>query len=421
MYYLYIFNNVRVEKITMSTSLDPKVRETIKATVDFLAENGVEITTLFYQKLFTAHPELKHVFNLSNQQNGEQQQALARAVYGFASNVDNLDVLKGVLERIGHKHVSLNVTADQYAVVGENLLAAIHEIVSEKIDKENADVITDAWEQAYGILANIMIAREAALYDESENQLGGWKGLREFVLIKREDESEAITSFYIQPKDGKELPKFRSGQYISVYLTPEGSEYRQIRQYSLSDSHKEECYRITVKREGLVSQHLHENWKVGESIQVSPPAGEFQLQTEEEKPVVLLSAGVGVTPMISFMNTILERQNSQNITFVQAVKNGQQHPFKAHVNETEKLNEKRLKRIVFYENPLGEDQSGDDYHHQGLLDLDLVEENCKQKDADYYLCGPIPFMSSVHKKLISWGINSNNIHYEVFGADKALY
>ena len=402
--------------------LEPEVKETLKATVDFLAENGVEITTLFYKKLFLAHPELKNVFNMTHQEkNGEQQEALARAIYGFAKNLDNLGVLQDLLNRIGHKHVSLGVTADQYPVVGANLLEAIHEVVSEKIDVENADVITAAWEKGYWLLANMMIKNEANLYEQSENQQGGWKGLREFELIKREDESNSITSFYISPKDGKPLPDYHSGQYISLYVKPESYAYRQIRQYSLSDSHSENVYRITVKKEGVVSKHLHDYWQVGDSVNITPPAGEFQLKPDENKPVVLVSAGVGVTPMISVMNTVLKKRKTQNITFVQAVKDGQEHPFKAFLSETEKQNKVRFESIVFYENPLESDQKGLDYHHQGLLDLDLVEKSVNQKEADYYLCGPIPFMSEVHKKLTEWGVNKDQIHYEIFGSDKDLH
>ena len=402
--------------------LEPEVKETLKATVDFLADHGVEITTLFYKKLFLAHPELKNVFNMTHQEkNGEQQEALARAVYGFVSNLDNLEVLEDLLNRIGHKHVSLSVTSDQYAVVGANLLEAIHEVVSEKIDVTSADVITAAWEKGYWLLANMMIGSEANLYNQSENQKGGWKGLREFELIKREDESDSITSFYISPKDGKALPDYYSGQYISVYVKPEDYAYRQIRQYSLSDSYNENVYRITVKKEGVVSKHLHDNWKVGESINITPPAGEFQLKADEKKPLVLVSAGVGVTPMISVMNTVLEKRKAQNITFIQAVKDGKQHPFKTLLGETEKQNENRFKNIVFYESPLESDQQGIDYHHKGLINLDLVEDSVNQKNADYYLCGPVPFMSDVHKKLTEWGVKKDQIHYEIFGSDKDLY
>ena len=94
---------------------------------------------------------------------------------------------------------------------------------------------------------------------------------------------------------------------------------------------------------------------------------------------------------------------------------------KTLLNETEKQNEDRFKSIVFYENPLESDQQGVDYHFQGLLDLELVEESTKQAEADYYLCGPVPFMGGVHKKLTEWGVDKSRIHYEIFGSDKDLY
>lgn len=407
--------------IDKKQQLDSETKQTIQATVKFLAEHGVEITRRFYTRLFYTHPELKNLFNLSKQENGEQQQALARSVYAFAKYVDELDVLQGQLARIAHKHVSLNIQPNQYPIVGENLLWAIHQVVSEKLDSDTADMISVAWGKAYQILANMLIEAEGNMYREADQQYGGWKGLREFALLKREDESQDVTSFYLTPSDDLPLPQYSPGQYLSLYLQPNGSDYRQVRQYSLSDSFRDDCYRITVKREGLVSRHLHDHWKVGDIVQVSPPSGDFQLKTNSDKPIVLMSAGVGVTPMISLLNTALETSDEQNITFVHAVRNSEYHPFKKFIKQTSEEHERRLQSVFFYEEPLASDEQGKDYHHQGLINLESIQEVIKQDQTDYYLCGPIPFMSAVHKGLTAKGIATHNIHYEVFGADKDLY
>jgi len=401
--------------------LDKETIAVLKSTVDFLADNGTTITGLFYQKLFTSHPELKNVFNLAHQHNGEQQQALARAVYGFAANLDNLDNLAEQIIRISHKHSSLNIQAEHYPIVGENLLAAIHEVVSEAIDTETADTITDAWEKGYGVLADLLIKAEQKLYDQAENQTAGWRGLREFTLEKRVEESADITSFYLRPTDKQTLPSYRAGQYVSVYVKADHWDYQQIRQYSLSDAHRDDYYRLTIKKEGKVSSYLHDHWQIGDTIQLTPPAGDFHLQDDKNKPVVLLGAGVGVTPMISLLTSVLEQHQNQKIIFAHAVKNSQQHAFKQFIQETSATHAARLKNIVFYEEPLDTDSLTKDYDYAGRMDLTPLHQTIHQPDANYYLCGPKPFMASIHKTLSNWGINPSNIHYEVFGSNKALY
>jgi len=400
--------------------LDDETIKTLKGTVEFLAENGLEITQLFYKKLFSANPELKNVFNLAHQKNGEQQQALARAVYGFAANLDDLDRFSEQLSRIANKHCSLNIQADKYPIIGKNLLLAIHEIVSEKLDESTADTITAAWEKGYWIFANLLIEREQKLYEHSQDQPGGWNGLREFSLDKREDESSDVTSFYIKPVDNKPLPTYQPGQYISIHVKPKDAEYQQIRQYSLSNSYSKDYYRITVKREGIISNYIHDNWAVGEKIYITPPAGDFNLQ-ENNNPIVLLSAGIGVTPIISLLKTVLEKRKNQNVTFVHAVKNSNYHPFKKFINTIVEKYSDSFNKIVFYEEPLESDVLNEDFNHQGLIDFEKIKENINQSNTDYYLCGPVPFMRSIHKTITTWGVDEANIYYEVFGANKSLY
>lgn len=401
--------------------LDAETIAVLQSTVDFLADNGATITRLFYQKLFASHPELKNVFNMAHQHNGDQQQALAKAVYGFAANLDNLDNLAEQISRISHKHTSLNVQAEHYPIVGENLLAAIHEVVSDTLDTQTADTITNAWEKGYGVLADLLIKVEQQLYDQAENQFEGWRGLREFTLIKRIEESAEITSFYIQPSDKRALSHYRAGQYVSVYVKADGWQYQQIRQYSLSDAHRDDCYRLTIKKEGLVSSYLHNHWQLGDTIQITPPAGDFYLQADTDKPVVLLGAGVGVTPMISLMKSVLEKRQNQKIIFAHAVKNSERHAFKQFVQDTSETHTERLKKIIFYEEPLDTDHPAEDYDYAGLMDLTSLHETIHQPDANYYLCGPKPFMASVHTTLSGWGVAKDHIHYEVFGSDKSLY
>jgi nitric oxide dioxygenase len=137
--------------------------------------------------------------------------------------------------------------------------------------------------------------------------------------------------------------------------------------------------------------------------------------------VVLLGAGVGVTPMISLLKSVLEKRKNQKLVFAHAVKNSEQHAFKQFIDDASVEYGKRLKKITFYEDPLETDQLSKDYDHKGLMNLSSIQTEVYQSDADYYLCGPKPFMASLYKTLSSWGIDKSNIHYEVFGSDKTLY
>src|SRR5690606_11323139 len=149
------------------------------------------------------HPELKNVFNMAHQQKGQQQEALARAVYAYAANIDDPLSLDALLQGIAHKHVSLGIQPDQYAIVGKHLLGAIKEVLGAAA----TDDIMHAWEQAYGQLADVLIGMERALYQASASTPGGWNGWREFIVRGKNPESEEITSFVLEPEDGQPVAK----------------------------------------------------------------------------------------------------------------------------------------------------------------------------------------------------------------------
>lgn len=228
----------------------------IKSSTPALAEYGEQITTRFYQILFENNPELSHIFNMANQKKGSQQQALANAVYAFSKYVDNLSVILGDVERIAQKHASLGIKADHYPLVGAALLQAIKEILNP-----GEEVIT-AWASGYGILANVFIERENQLYKEAAEKENGWSATREFCVVKKQQETPLITSFYLQPADQGEVPRYQAGQYIGLHLHPEGEKNHQIRQYSLSSAFDKNSYRISVKQEkneqveGIISNYL---------------------------------------------------------------------------------------------------------------------------------------------------------------------
>ncbi|EAR21679.1 NO-inducible flavohemoprotein [Nitrococcus mobilis] len=391
--------------------------EVIKSTAPLLATHGKDITGRFYQLLFEQNPELSNVFNMSNQRSGNQQQALARAVYAFAAHVDNLPAIAGEVERIAQKHASLGVIAEQYPLVGAALLQAIEQTLQPPAE------VLDAWAKGYGVLAGVFIEREAQIYQQKAAQPGGWRDTRTFNIVKKETESELVTSFYLQPADGEALAAFEPGQYIAVYLTPEGSQQRHIRQYSLSDSNSRNHYRISVKREsdevadGVVSNYLHDRLDVGDSVQLSNPFGDFYLQNSG-KPLVLISGGVGITPMQSMLETLLEQNSKCDIHFVHATSRGSHHSFARRLQELAAA--QKVSPHVFYEHPEENDHLGEGYHYQGRIDLDAIEAALPIGEAEFYLCGPLAMMKDVYLQLKMLHVADEVIFYEVFGPTKSL-
>ena len=149
--------------------------------------------------MFNNHPELLNVFNHANQKQGRQQTALANAVYAAAANIDNLGAIIPVVKQIGQKHRALGILPEQYPIVGENLLAAIKDVLGDAA----TDEIINAWAEAYGVIADAFIGIEQEMYNEAKEQPGGWEGFRNFVVAKKVKESDVITSFYLKPEDGE--------------------------------------------------------------------------------------------------------------------------------------------------------------------------------------------------------------------------
>ena len=308
----------------------------VKATAPVLKTHGVALTRHFYARMFEHNPELKHIFNQGHQAGGEQQQALAGAVAAYAEQIDDPSVLAPVVTRIVHKHVSLGVRPEHYPIVGKHLLASIREVLGEAA----TDELVDASAAAYGQLADLLIAEEARLYADSAAKPGGWTGWRAFRVARREAESSEITSFYLEPADGGQVPGYQPGQYVSVRLYVPELGLMQPRQYSLSDAPGQGRLRISVKREpgvagapaGRVSNALHDRLQVGGVLDVAPPQGDFQLREAGGAPVVLLSGGVGLTPMVSMLNHLVRADDGRQIRFVHGCRNRDAHAMRDHVN-----------------------------------------------------------------------------------------
>lgn len=396
--------------------LSEKTIEIVKSTVPVLEKHGKDITTRFYQLMFSNHPELLNIFNHANQRQGRQQTALANTVYAAAANIDNLGAIIPVVKQIGEKHRALGVLPEHYPIVGENLLAAIKDVLGDAA----TDEIINAWAEAYGVIADAFIGIEAEMYTEAKEQQGGWEGFRNFIVDKKVKESEVITSFYLKPEDGKEIADYQAGQYLTLRVQPEGETYTHIRHYSLSDAPGKDYYRISVKREekGVVSNFLHNSVQEGDIIAASAPAGDFVLE-ENDTPAVLISGGVGLTPMVSMLHTIVEKQPEREVTFIHGALNSDVHALREEVAELASKNE-NVKSFVAYSEPNAEDRESKNYDKEGFIDLGWLKSIVSTNQADFYFCGPVPFMKLMYRYLKEWGVPQENVHFEFFGPASQL-
>lgn len=391
-------------------------KELIKATVPILRSGGEDLTNYFYARMFRHHPELRNMFNMGNQANGRQKSALANAVLAYAENIEDPGVLMGVLKGIGSKHTSLNIQPEQYKIVGTHLIASIGEVVGEAATPE----ILEAWTVAFYELANIMIALEKELYDANDAKPGGWNGWRNFVIKKIVEESAEIKSFYLYPEDGKEIADFHSGQFISVQVFVDELNLLQPRQYSLSSAFNPEYYRISVKREsgmnsspaGKVSNTLHSKSE-GDVISVSAPAGIFHLEKDSDSPLVLISGGVGFTPMLSMLETNMSCLQNKKTVWIHGCRNESVHAFKHQIADL-KQEAKWLETFTFYDS-VENQESLPEGIIKGRVDLDRCRESILLEEAKFYICGPEMFIRTQYQALLQLNVNQENIFYEEFG------
>lgn len=397
----------------------------VKSTAPVLQEHGEALTRHFYKRMFSHNPEVAPFFNPANQAAGLQQKALAGAICAYAANIDNLEVLGGAVELIAQKHASLQVKAEHYPIVGENLLASIREVLGEGATEE----IINAWGEAYGFLANILIGRESQIYTGQRVQPGGWEGFRSFQVSRKEKESDVITSFYLIPAEGGPLPMFKPGQYITVRV-PSPCGHTTMRNYSLSDKPGQDWYRISVKREdgpeaavsrGYVSNLLHSSIKVGSTLEIAPPCGEFFLDVTEKhaRPLVLLAAGVGVTPIMSILHAALEEMPNREIIYIHGSLNEEVQAFRKTVDELV-AKHSNLKVHHRYNEPAKNGMTREGSSSTGFIDAQFIESMLPGRDADYYFCGPQAFMVGIYHELLAWGIPPAQVHFEFFGPRQEL-
>jgi nitric oxide dioxygenase len=406
----------------MPTPLTPSTIALIKATVPALEAHGLDITKRMYDRLFK-NAEIRDLFNQSHHgETGSQPKALAQAVLAYARNIDNLGVLSGAVERIAQKHVALNILPEHYPYVADALLAAIGDVLGEAATPE----ICAAWGEAYWFLAELLIGREATIYRELAAKPGGWNGWRNFAVESVTSESETIRSFVLVPADGQPVLRHEPGQYLGFLFDLPGHGVLK-RNYSISCAPNDRAYRITVKREGnadepagIVSNWLHDHAGEGTILRAAPPAGDFFLDRQSNDPVVLVSGGVGLTPMMSMLETITAATPERPTWYIHGALNGRVHAMRDRTKALTAGNE-NIRLHTFYAEPEAHDREGEHYDAAGLISADWLVAQTPHDAATYYLCGPKPFLSALVNGLQRQGVPAERIRFEFFGpADELI-
>lgn len=374
----------------------------VKATVPVLREHGVALTSHFYKRMLSHNPELMQVFNQGHQRVGAQQQALAGAVLAYAENIENLGVLLNAVKHIANKHVSVGIRAEHYPIVGKHLLASIREVLGEAATPE----LIDAWAAAYGQLANVLIDAEKALYDKHANEEGGWSGWRFFKVEEKKPETDEVISFTLVPVDHGKMPKVKAGQYVSVRVYVKKENLIQPRQYTVTDATKHSL-RISVKKivaegnspAGMVSNALHQDINQGDLVEVSFPTGEFNVPGGNN-PLCLISAGIGITPMLAMLKEAVAHNPQRQVTFVHICKEKKDYPLFDEVEALSKSGPVELVTCVT-------SKSG---RPDEAFFTSLVKPN-----TEYLVCGPVDFMKDATQALEKANVAKEHIFTEKFG------
>jgi ferredoxin-NADP reductase len=253
---------------------------------------------------------------------------------------------------------------------------------------------------------------------------------RDFLVQRRivEDADGNVCSFYLVPVDGEPLPAYRPGQYLVFRLEiPDaaGGSRTVTRCYSLSDRPRPDYYRVTIKRvpapadapdaaPGLASNFFHDRVHPGTRLSVRPPSGSFHLAEDSPLPIVLVAGGIGITPMLSILNRLLEAQSTREVWLYFGVRSGADHIMKAHLDALRQAHP-NFHLHVCYSRPGSADVEGVDYQHRGHVDIQLLRTTLRLARYQFYVCGPKPMMETLVPALEEWGVSPGDIHYESFG------
>src|SRR5271156_6564863 len=254
----------------------------------------------------------------------------------------------------------------------------------------------------------------------NEEQAPAWPGFRQMRVANINKESDSVTSFILSPIDGQPLPVCQAGQFVVLRLLVDQGKPPALRSYSLSDLPAADHFRISVKSElnGIGSSFLCSRIQQGDVLEVSAPRGSFTLR-QTQNPVVLLSAGVGATPVMSMLHALAAEKSQREIWWIYGARNRGDHPF---AEESRSLLKQlfRGRGYIVYSRPAAIDQVGADFDASGHIDTGLLERIGVSQTSDFYLCGPSSFLQSMRDGLRNWGVLAGNVHTEIFGSLEAI-
>ncbi|MGO3775593.1 globin domain-containing protein [Corynebacterium casei] len=380
---------------TKAKRLSPEHEQIIIATLPAVGEQIETIAHTFYGKMFSAHPELlRDTFNRGNQKSGEQQKALAASIATFATMLvdENAPDPVDLLNRIAHKHVSLGITEDQYQVVHDNLLPAVAEVLGEAVTPE----VAEAWSAVYWIMAEVLIEHEKVLYASDGVENGDV--FRDAKVIAKNVLTERVTEYVLVGDFTEPQP----GQYTSIGVKlADGA--RQLRQYSIIGGDATQ-YRIAVETDGEVSNHLRQHIEVGDTIQATLAAGELVLQASE-RPAVLISSGIGSTPMVGMLAHLAQNNANREVLYLHADDSAETWAQEGHIRAL--AGQLDNCQLVAAQRSAGEL-------------LDVTAHNLV--GADVYICGGNNFLQAIRSNIDSLDDSAKpaSVSFELFSPNDWL-
>uniref|UniRef100_A0A6S8DL27 nitric oxide dioxygenase n=2 Tax=Aplanochytrium stocchinoi TaxID=215587 RepID=A0A6S8DL27_9STRA len=357
-----------------------------------------EITEVFYPRMFDHNSEMLFYFNEANQRNHMQQKAIARAVMVWAKHLHEPDKFKGLLDVISHRHVALYVTQDLYSIIYDNFMHSMTQVLGGNF---TSDMVT-AWSDAFIWLCKMCIENEAALAKAYEKRQGGWAGERKFKLVGKRKIAETTIQFDFSPVDL--LPwhqnaedggiYFDPGQYLTIRIPGTGLSPRHYTVTSLPGQNVLQCVSRLVPN-GAVSSYMHEEFLIGDRCLLTVPCGLFTPYPKSD--MVMISAGIGITPMYAFLNTVERKYIKGILHFDQSA---ERMAFRDAIEGATDLDTK----IIF----TGDERFAEQKDIETETNVLAIRAGI---DADYYVCGPLPFMDVVKKTLQSHGIKNVFCHH----------